>query len=596
MPNTATANNPDSQNLTFIQNGLELSAFIGVAPAQGNKTSVQYSAFLLSLDLPQYDDATELEYDKNSPYLSYKTSADIETLADFYRQQMNSLGWNEMPDTATVTENQGAIFFANESEQLALMLDMVSGDGQTTATLRQFDTEEIFAVAAGDDDAMASDEDESFASTDGPSTLDFLIATDAQNIDFISNDFETSVTYDSASDIETLSEFYRQTLTDAGWEEVDSFGDETFAFIDFSQGDGYLYIQLDKASADSETYVYIDASSAPSLTGDVMSSGGDTQAASGEMPSLPTPDDAQDVAYDADFGEITYSSPSDIETLVAFYREMLPAEGWEEDDFFSLVDETTGLLEFERDGDTLFLTMFKDPTSDNIDVSVDVSSAFSLLGSVDSSGTTQSVDTGPLTADADYDGDFPLPANNSGYFADSSEFRQSLETSSPSDLPTVLEFYLTELAALGWQSVGDTTVAADATSKSVTFEGPDGELILDLEAVGGETQIIIAARNEEAVAAMGLLPPAGQVRIAFGSFAEEEFTLTIADQTIVLPPGAAEDEPDPEYMIDIAPGSHTYTLTDASGSVVETDTVEFGSDEAWGMIVGPGGVLPIQIY
>jgi len=600
-PNTGTSNDPNSQSLEFKQNGLELSAFISVAPAQGNKTSVQYSTLLLPLDLPEYDDVADLEYDKSEPYLSYKTSADIETLADFYRQEMIDLGWIEMPDTATITENRGAVFFANEPEQMALMLDVVSGDGSTTATLRQFDTDEIFALQSGDD-AMASDEDMASIITDVPSTLEFLIAAGAQNLNYVSDNFETSIAYDNASDVETLSDFYRQALTDADWEEGDSFGDETFAYLEFTQGDGYLYIQLDKATTDSDTSVFVDASSAPSLTGNVANTTSDEEAmggsSAGAMPNLPTPDDAQDVAYDADYGEITYSSSSDIETLVAFYRDMLSADGWQEDDFFSVVDETTGMLEFAQNDDTLFITMFKNPMSEGIDVSVDVSGASSLLGSVapSSGGAAQTEDTGPLTRDEDYDGDFPLPANNTGYSAGSSEFRKDLQTGSPSSLPTVLEFYLTELSALGWKPSGDTTVATDATAKTVTFEGSDGVLVLDLQVSGGETQIVIAAKNKAATEAAGLLPPGGQVRIAFASFAEEEVTLTIADQTIVLPPGAAENEPDPEYMIDIAPGSYAYTLTDSSGNVIETDTIELGADETWGLIAGPSGMLPLQLY
>ncbi len=605
MPNTATANNPDSQNLMFIQNGLELSAFIGVAPAQGNKTSVQYTTLLLPLDMPIYDEALNLEYDKHTPYLSYKTATDLETLTDFYLAEMSSLGWTELPEIATVSLEQvnlffvGQKFYTNDAEELTVRLELTVVDGQTKVTLYQVEADEIYAAedSQTEGDTLADNSTSTGTDTDTSDMPAFLVPDEVNNLDYYPGE---SLTYDIIIDMETLLDFYRQALTKTGWEESYAFIDESYSDLEFVMGDEYVYIQLNKYS-DDELFALIDFSGAPSISGGAAQSSGDEQtvadSSSADMPTLPTPDDAENVVYDADFGEISYTSPSAIETLVAFYRETLSAEGWQEDEFFSLVDETTAFVEFTQNEDTLFFTMFNDSSNGQTEVSIDVSTAQALLGSDDStSDTASTTDSGPLTADQDYEGDFPLPANYTGYSAGSSDFSQELETGSPSDLPTVLAFYLTELEALGWQPVSDTAATADTVAKTVTFEGPDGELTLDLQVSDGETQIVIRAKNRAAAEAMGVLPPAGQALIILGNWDDAELVLTIADKTFTLPPYAGEEAPDPDLMIDLPPGSYAYTLTDADGNEIEALTIEVGADETWGLIVGLDGALPLQLY
>jgi hypothetical protein len=143
MPDTAAAESADSQSLVFIQNGLELSAFVSVAPAQGDKTIVQYNITLLPLDLPVYDEAHSLEFRRNPPYLAYKTAAGIDTLTTFYRAEMSTLGWTELREPASVTPEPAVLFFkgqkfyANAPEELTVKLELGLVAGQTEVTLQQ---------------------------------------------------------------------------------------------------------------------------------------------------------------------------------------------------------------------------------------------------------------------------------------------------------------------------------------------------------------------------------------------------------------------------------------------------------------------------
>ncbi len=115
----------------------------------------------------------------------------------------------------------------------------------------------------------------------------------------------------------------------------------------------------------------------------------------GNIPAFLTPADAQDVAYDADSEKITYASPSDVETVVEFYRQSLPAEGWQEDENFGMVKENIASAIFEWGDESLHMSMIV--MAGQTEVTVSMSSAPSLVETIESgilteegSGTTGS--------------------------------------------------------------------------------------------------------------------------------------------------------------------------------------------------------------
>ena len=126
--------------------------------------------------------------------------------------------------------------------------------------------------------------------------------------------------------------------------------------------------------------------------------GGDDASAG---PDFPLPEDAQEVAYEVD--EITFTSPSDIETLVDFYRNALSADNWEEQTDFSEVDDTFALVEFDRGDEFIFITVIDfDGVSETI---IDLSGAPSLAGSAgDDDTATTSADASGFTI-----ADWPTP-------------------------------------------------------------------------------------------------------------------------------------------------------------------------------------------
>lgn len=76
--------------------------------------------------------------------------------------------------------------------------------------------------------------------------------------------------------------------------------------------------------------------------------------------------------------------------------------------------------------------------------------------------------------------------------------------------------------------------------------------------------------------------------------------ITIAGKTIKVPAGAGSKGPDGPTL-DVAPGKYAYKLKGSgklkgAGGAGPNDPVEVGADEIWGLMIGPGGVLPVQMY
>lgn len=89
------------------------------------------------------------------------------------------------------------------------------------------------------------------------------------------------------------------------------------------------------------------------------------QPPSGDIPML---DDAQEVTSMAGFA--TYYTASEIKQVVDFYRQKLPAEGWQEDASKAYTDDTNAILSFTKEGKTLQLTVIKEDNRTNVIVTV----------------------------------------------------------------------------------------------------------------------------------------------------------------------------------------------------------------------------------
>jgi hypothetical protein len=236
---------------------------------------------------------------------------------------------------------------------------------------------------------------------------------------------------------------------------------------------------------------------------------------------------------------------------------------------------------------------------ENTEVTMSVSGL--LAAAPDSSDTTEETegmadagDSGELTAE-DKDG-LPVPDNYENFIDETSPYRRSILTDSPANLKTVLEFYNRELSARGWQALPSTVGATDSEATQL-YENEEGQLHLHLTTnASGGTDINLVVKMVAAAQKAGILPPAGQVRIYFGNFTEGQVVFNINQKEVkVEVQEPSQDSMEGIPFIDLPPGQHAFTLT-IPGEAPSNDQLEVGPDEVWGLMAGPGGALPLQLY
>ena len=91
-----------------------------------------------------------------------------------------------------------------------------------------------------------------------------------------------------------------------------------------------------------------------------------------------------------------------------------------------------------------------------------------------------------------------------------------------------------------------------------------------------------------------MLPKPGQVKVMFGNINDAEAAITFNNKTIKVAAGAGIKGPDGP-MLDLPPGKYKYSIK-LPGRPAQSDEIELGADETWGLMIGPGGVLPLQAY
>ncbi len=691
LPNTASSDDPDSQHLMFIQNGLELSASVGVAPGQDNQTAVQYTINLLPLDIPIYENPMNLEFDKHFSELTYTSEADIDTLVAFYGDSFANLGWAEMTNADDLFEGMTGATFSHPTEDVTLILIVLSEDGEQVVSIGSGPDVELLATTDSEEDTTETSDvvgmDSDLAATNLP------VASDAVdlNIDTLSE----QISYASLSDVESLVEFYQQEMVAQGWEADEdlSFIEENFASLDFVQGDeARLTVDIFNDGFNDETTV--DMYGYGLVWGDATVGSGDLPQAS----NLPVAPDAENVDINNANEEIVYNSPSDIETLVEFYQSEMTAQGWEVDETFTFVEESIASLEFIQGDSSVTVSLFDfdtgetevlvygygltwgdvsneeiadsfgfpsaselpiSPDAELIDFDnvieeisyastsdVETLAAFyqqemSSLGwaadedlsfmddslasldftkddasvtinmVADGTGTTDVViygyglmwDTGSATgAEASESGEltlieeegFLVPSDNTGFFSSNSDYSETINVYTTLDFETIIELYDQNLP-----NYGSELYIYDVDEESAAFDiiGTDETLFATMQIFEGETELMIARRDEAAAAADGILPTSGQGRFYLGNILEEgDITVSIEGQTVTVPPSNPNAEsPDEFEYVELPPGLFTMTLTLPDGSEV-SDEIRVWPDSVSVVILDIDGPWPLLIY
>jgi hypothetical protein len=308
-------------------------------------------------------------------------------------------------------------------------------------------------------------------------------------------------------------------------------------------------------------------------------------AASSDAP-IPVPENAEDIEFDSDDGKLEFNSAASVKAVAAFYRSTMKAAGWREQG--TVINRANMVvLNFSKSGADLAFTIMQMGGQTNVSV------IGTGLNAAAKPITPEAAEVAAQKIEAEDSGGFPVPKEHSSTGTEKTPFRTALTASVPIALPTVLAFYRRELGKRGWKEATPQAAAAPDQA-TVSFTSPDGPAVLKLGRENGETSINLNVKNRAEAEKAGLLPKPGQAKIMFGNILNSAATVTINKQSVNIAAGVGAKEPNGP-MLELAPGKYPYSSR-AAGKAGKTETVEIGADEVWGMIVGPGGVLALQLY
>jgi hypothetical protein len=112
----------------FKKNAILATAYISSAPAQGGKTSIQYSTQLISADIPAPQGVEDLRYVDEPPELTFAT-ANQDAIVDFYQKTLAAAGWKSTMDKMVDVDGKPTMIFRNPAnEMITLSVPYVLGN------------------------------------------------------------------------------------------------------------------------------------------------------------------------------------------------------------------------------------------------------------------------------------------------------------------------------------------------------------------------------------------------------------------------------------------------------------------------------------
>jgi hypothetical protein len=547
---------PNFMVTRFKRGSIAMEVDVSVAPAMSNATYVAYTGLVNESDLPFPPDATDIQFDSALPYLACITSAGIDDTLKFFTTELATRGWTPRPENARPDRkgDKGAYATFTASENRGLFLTLKRGDDSRLNV-------EIRAIAA---DEIGAKPDEIATVAPLPLSPEQLAEAEAAK---------------NRARMEQAKRDEAKAEADAIVAKAQQIARDTIA----------------QANKDAEAIKDTAQASAPKAA---ASSAADSppQPAASSAPPIPMPNGAEDIDYNAADGKLEFNSASSVKALAAFYRSSLKALGWKEDPT-PINKPNMVALEFAKGDKDLSFTIMQLGNSVNVDVNgsgLVTAAAKPDSDDAHSQGKGDDRITSADQLEAEESGGLPVPTEHTISEGDQSPFRHQLHASIPASLDAVLGFYRRELTKRGWkEDAQGASIKPDQAS--VPFTSPTGPSVLKLARKDGETTVELAVRDTDAAAKAGMLPKAGQVKLLLGNTLPAAAIFTINNRTIKVPAGAGTKSPASGPQLELPPGAYKFSLK-IPGKPAASDQLTVAADETWGLLIGPGGALPLQMY
>jgi hypothetical protein len=625
MPYRTPEQEPSSSRGRYKNGRLGIYVHYTMLDGKADRSKIYYSHNnSIPANVPFPEDADEIIYDENRPYLRCVTSLSVEAALEFFNNGLAADGWSQLAPSAIevrwpntklndAVENGRRVYFnrdGRESRQPPVMLTLQRGaGGATIVDLR------VPPFALPQDLTNARD------SAGLPSPDKIKQAGSTGSADSVRRE----ATALAIADMPVVLAFYRREMTLRGWTEQAGITiNDAGVKATFTQPDGTAVLemrqrydlvsvrivaQLTEAAVAARAKAKKEADAqwmsnalkqAQELTAasEAKRRAQVAEAAAAPVESLramanpstpiPLPENADEVKFEGNEGKLDFVSPSTPKSVATFYRETLKSLGWKED---------RGVI----NGPTMYSMDFAKGKQE-LDFTVMLFGGKAKV-SVSGSGLQVPADPNRETErlEAEENSGFPVPTKHTmsgqgtwtvktGKVA----FRREINAQVPSDIGSVLAFYRRELAARQWKELPDGAVVK-SEQVVLAFTAPDGPAWLKLGREGKETTVNIAVKNPVEAEKAGILPLAGKAKVILGNFAETEGSVTIDDKTykVAVEPQKSDKPTGP--ILDLKPGKYRYVLKFA-GKQKDAGELNIGPNDTWALLIGPGGILQMHMY
>ena len=352
--------------------------------------------------------------------------------------------------------------------------------------------------------------------------------------------------------------------------------------------DAQINTQIDNVLRDVQQSLRTPAAPATKSGGAVTA----LRVKSGNTAPVPLPETADDIEFSGEKGELEFMGGPDVRSLAAFYNAEMTKGGWSTRK--PTIDrDNMMVLDFTKGSQKLSFTIMQ--FGKGVRVRASGSGLVTAVAQPEQKTasiapkSTQQFDADDLKVE-DVAG-YPVPKRRTSSGSERTPYRVVINATVPMDVETMLDFYRGALKQRGWTEAQGASVGG--ARAQTAFTTPEGPAMLTIERKGGDTQVLLALRKPDAARKAGVLPKPGQAKVLIANPNYSEAVVTINKQTFRVKPGAGAKNPDGP-MLDLAPGK--YQVSMKAGGKSASETIEVGSDETWGVLIGPGGLLPLQAY
>ena len=379
-----------SSSLTFkkAQQALNVSFTQGLG--RPDQSVVYYTADRITANVPFPPDATDVVFDEHRPYLGCIAPAALDATFDFFRKEMAAIGWKPLSAADAEAHWPGAEL--NETIENGVRAYYTHADGESFYRQRPI----MLSLRRRDDGRTSVDirvatfalqplEPESeMAGLPRPKP-----APSARGVGSSTSD-RRQIDVAAIGELAPVLAFYRRELATRNWQE-ESNGAVVAAdnvVLNFSSAEQTATLKLSrkydmtlvnlvtqvkdavlaaraKAKKDADDNFFKNAESAAKqiMAADEVRraaqaanlSDAPLRALADNSKPVPLPENAENVKFDGDKGQLEFDSGSSVKAIAAFYRGALKSQGWKEQP--SVINKSNMVvMEFSRSGKELSFT------------------------------------------------------------------------------------------------------------------------------------------------------------------------------------------------------------------------------------------------